>query len=697
MDRTTSLIGTVTDETRGGGNESEDLDRPPERGLRTSSRAHQFVLAGGAYLLMSLFLWWHVWTGHPTSITTCGCGDSSSSIWFISWSAFAISHGQNPLFSTAIGYPTGINLIFASYGIVLAPVTWLFGPVAALNVGLTISPVLSALAMFALVRRWVRWVPAAFCAGLFYGFSPFVLNNLSVAHADFGMVGIPPLVIICLDDLLIRQRRHPFVTGTCLGLLISLQFFIGIEILLILIIEVIIGLAVVVVYAAKRNLVALRGHARHATTGCAAAAVATLALLAYPTWFSLAGPAHFTDTVHPGLQLSAFEASTRYFLLPAMMSGEWQHIVGGYQGPVLTSLYSSEYLGIGAFVVSLGGLVFLRRDRLLWLLGILTFVTLLLATSSGAWLAVVPGLKDIVPLHFALFVYLTVAVILGVVVDCTRSAMHKAQRARLGLIAVNGISHRWRKVCYPWIATFVGLMVAALAIGPPAVYLAKSIPMTVQPVILPTWFRVVAPKLHGHPVVLALPAPFTVTKPGLTWQEINGQRSPFAIGWKQAALTWQALSGQRYSIVGGGGLAAGLSHRAGENQGQTVITEVTFAYGSMPKVTTDDIAAVHRALSEWGVNIIVLPDDSSLPQYESVATVTGMAALIGAATGARPDHIANAWVWNRIDEDVPKRFPDAAQYAQCTGDRDRRGAVAVQRTVACVLAARLLVPSSASS
>ena len=122
-----------------------------------------------------------------------------------------------PLFSTTVGYPTGINLIFAAFGVVLTPVTWLIGPVAALNVGLTLSPVLSALAMFALARRWVSWSPAAFVAGAFYGFSPFVLSNLSVAHVDFSMIAIPPLVVICLDELLIRQRRNPIARGSPSG------------------------------------------------------------------------------------------------------------------------------------------------------------------------------------------------------------------------------------------------------------------------------------------------------------------------------------------------------------------------------------------------------------------------------------------------------------------------------------------------
>ena len=194
-----------------------------------------------------------------------------------------------------------------------------------------------------------------------------------------------------------------------------------------------------------------------------------------------------------------------------------------------------------------------------------------------------------------------------------------------------------------------------------------------------------APRLPGHPVVLALPAPFTTTTPGVKWETPDGERHLLASGWKQAALTWHALSGQRYSMVGAGGLGVGAKHDADENQGQNVITKVTFAYGSSPNVTSADIVAVHRALSEWGVTMVVLPDQPELPTYDQVASVTAMAALISSSTGARPTHVANAWVWRRVNHDNPKVYPDAARYQRCTSGLATSGVVAVHRTTACVL------------
>ena len=63
--------------------------------------------------------------------------------------------------------------------------------------------------MFWLLRRWVRWTPAAFVGGLVFGFSPFVFVNLAGGHLMTGVLVLVPLMVACLDELLIRQRGGP--------------------------------------------------------------------------------------------------------------------------------------------------------------------------------------------------------------------------------------------------------------------------------------------------------------------------------------------------------------------------------------------------------------------------------------------------------------------------------------------------------
>ena len=97
-----------------------------------------------------------------------------------------MAHGHNPFFSTSLFHPEGINLLantsVLAIGIPLAPITWLFGPVATLNVALTLGPALSALAMFWLLRRWVRWTPAALVGGLVFGFLTYSWSSTWPGH-----------------------------------------------------------------------------------------------------------------------------------------------------------------------------------------------------------------------------------------------------------------------------------------------------------------------------------------------------------------------------------------------------------------------------------------------------------------------------------------------------------------------------------
>ena len=302
-----------TTEPRLGVASSSDDDRPSNGFAGTdhpnapARRLVTWVLAGGLYLATSLVVWWNVWSGHPTTTATCGCGDSSLFTWFLEWPAYALAHGLNPFHSTAMGYPAGVNLLSntseLAVGTILAPVTWLFGPVASLNVAVTLAPVLSALAMFFLLRRWVTWAPAAFVGGLLYGFSPFALGALSGSYLMVGVAVVPPLVVAALDELLIRQRRSAVVTGIGLGILVAVQFFIGTEALAIMMLTTAFGVLIVVVYAAVRSPADLRSNAHHTVVGTVAGGVTSLVLLAYPTWYAFAGPSHLSEPIWPGTTL----------------------------------------------------------------------------------------------------------------------------------------------------------------------------------------------------------------------------------------------------------------------------------------------------------------------------------------------------------------------------------------------------------
>ena len=503
-------LGVGTSETEG----NTDTDSEPPEPRRGSDRRHgdsaraavrprplgrTAVVLGGAlafYLVVAIALWWHAWSGHPTTATTCGCGDSALFLWFLEWPAYALAHGHNPFFSTALFHPGGINLLantsVLAIGIPLAPITWLFGPVATLNVASTLGPALSALAMFWLLRRWVRWTPAALVGGLVFGFSPFVVVNLAGAHLMTGVLVLVPLMVACLDELLVRQRRTAAKVGAVLGLLLSAQFFLGTEVLTIVVLFIAAGLVLLVAYAALGHRDELAARAPHAGRGLGAAAAVALVLLAYPVWFALDGPAHLTGLVWPTIPPGGGGITLGNLWHPGYMTAlrNEMQVTGGYEGP---ALLQAEYLGLGMIIVLVAGVVAWRRDRRLWLFGALGIVAVMASLGIQSYwtpwrvFTHVPLVQNVITGRIAIITSLCAAIMLAVIVDRTYGSV--AFWAR-GLAAKGARHHRPapRRVLVGVVAAGAAFVVAAVAVVPVGSALASNAPLTTQAVALPAWF-----------------------------------------------------------------------------------------------------------------------------------------------------------------------------------------------------------------
>lgn len=641
-------------------------------------RWRPLLLASLGYLALSVLLWWNVWASHPTSVTTCGCGDPALFTSFIEWPAYAIRHGLNPFYSTAIHYPGGVNMLantsVLAIGVTLAPITWLFGPVATLNVASTLAPVLSGLAMFVLLRRWVAWSPAAFIGGLLYGFSPFMVIALSWAHLMLALGAVPPLILICLDELLIRQRRRPVAMGVVLGLLVGLQFFIGSEILLIVALFGAVGLVLVVAYGGWHDPATLRHRATFALVGLGSGAVTAVVLLAYPVWFAVAGPGHFNGPVWPtsggsnGVATSA--TLLQHYVLtapPQVGSARLDHLTGGYQGPIL----DDQYFGIGLLMVLVVGVAVWRRDRRLWLFGAIGVISVVLSQGSGTsvWLpwrlvAGLPLFEDVYPYRLVFITYLAVAIMLGLIIDHT----YQAVRQRTGQDQRDGGgtgSSRLLSGAPNWSAAAAGVIVAAVALVPTALYLAQTTPLTTRSVDVPTWFAAVGSRLPGHQVLLVFPA-----------------RSGTATD-NDSPMTWQAANGMRWALVGTGG-PSGVPQRAGpERRGDVVIGGISAPLGAKDRLQPGDITAVRLALEQWGVTLVVIPDQDGLPAYDQISSVPLAAGMVTAATGIQPTYRAGAWVWTLTHQGLQTPAGDQ-RLAECVPDRGARSVAAVRAATECV-------------
>ncbi len=504
--------------------------RDTDPGLRVNSRRRTWPVLLGAgliYLALGFILWINAWADGAPTHTLCGCGDPALFLWFFQWPATALAHGHNPFYSTALFHPGGINLLaqtsVTGLSLPLVPVTWIWGPVASLNVASTLTPALTAFFAFVVIRRWAPWTPAAFVGGLLYGFSPFVLTSLEFGHLMTAALMLLPLILAVLDEILIRQRHSALWSGVALGVLVFAQLFMSSEVLALCAVVTVVSLIVLVVFAAILRPDDLRRRAPHAARGLGVGLVVGGMLLAWPVWFALDGPAHLSGLLWKNLPLIGGVRAANFVSSSTPTGGASLYLtLGGYEG---TPLGSTVYLGwtlIGVLVV---GVAAFWRDKKMWFFGFLLVFCFVLSIGPkrGEWVPAsildkLPLIENVAVQRFMAVGYLAAAVLLALI-----------------LFHVHELLPDWRG----WLGA---LAVSALALVQIVTVFAPQLPYTMTRVILPRWYATVAPNLPPGRVLLSYPAPFS----GI-----------------QVSMSWQAVNGIHYSQAGGGG-PQGQASFAGE-------------------------------------------------------------------------------------------------------------------------------------
>jgi hypothetical protein len=590
----------------------------------TSRRSKGLVAAVGLlYLLIAIILWGNAWSKGASTHTLCGCGDPALFLWFFQWPATAVAHGHNPFFSTALFHPHGINLLAQTsvlgMSVPLIPVTWIWGPVASLNVAATLAPALSAFFMFVVLRRWVTYMPAAAIGGLVYGFSPSVLTSLQFAHLMTAAVMLLPLIVAALDEIVVRQQHRARTGGAVLGVLLFLQFFMSTELLALTVLVTIITLLALVIAYLLLDRERLKQAAPHAIRALIIGSLVGGILLIGPVLFALDGPAHLSGLIWPNLgALGGYDGSS--FVSPNFVHGTNVYTnLGGYEG---SPLPSSAYIGWGFLGVLAGGTVFWFRDRRLWFYGFVLGLCVVCSFGErkGNWvpervLAHIPVVENIIVQRFMVIGFLVAAVMLAIILeharrDLPRLARQTGARGRiLGVGAALGLS--------------------AVALVPVASSFAEALPFAMRTVQLPRWYTQVAPHLPANRVLLAYPSPFS----GI-----------------QEAMSWQAVDAMHFSQAGGGG-PQGVDTRAGSARaGFDLLARLAFGVTTpVPNPTAGALRSVRHALAEWGVNTVVIAPQprrtSILLQGHDPAYA---AAFMTAALGRPPKIEAGAWVWNDV-------------------------------------------------
>lgn len=574
-----------------------------------------------------------------TVLPPCACNDLALQAWFQAWPAHAIAHGLNPLISTAVNYPHGVNLMSNTgaplLGIVFAPVTWLFGPAAAVNLVMRLGFSLSAIAMYFVLRRWVRWWPAAFAGGLLYGFSPYIVGQAQ-AHDFLMFVPFPPLILALLDEVVVR-RRHVVRNGVLLGVVVTAQLLVSPEVLSMCAMAAFVGLIVLV---ARQPAAALQ-HARELVLGLGAAAVSFVVLAAYPLWVYLSGPFHVSGPQHPIEVIEDYHTTLESLIFPNSLErfGTAGMFARGNALAGRNAVEHAVYLGVPLLCVLV--LIAVRYRRL----GIVQFFSLV---ALGSWVVTlgpflylgltphpqirlpydlikhIPLINAGIDVRYSLIMYLAVAVVLAVGLD------------RLVADGLFAPGEGWRRrLGGPRTATpraRTGLCVALAVIG--LIPLVPSLPYASTAFGVPSIFTATGSPINNGDVVLSYPLP---------------------VGYENyaddQALLWQAEAGMRFKLIGFRGAVAGPHHKPLLNAGLWLPPDTTEAllvwglYGQPyppPVFGPSTTQAVRTFLSRYHVDDITI--------VPSGAPTSPVISYFTAALGRPPSDFQGTYVWSGVPQ-----------------------------------------------
>jgi hypothetical protein len=148
--------------------------------------------------------------------------DAGSYVWDFWWVAHQLMHLGNPWATRAIAAPVGAQLglhaLLPLPGVLLAPVTLIFGPSASYNLLSIALPGLLCYATYRVARLWLPSQPGAIAAGAFFGLSSLLVWR-SWYHLNLaaGELFIP----IALEAAVRLTRRPGWRQAVILGVVLG--------------------------------------------------------------------------------------------------------------------------------------------------------------------------------------------------------------------------------------------------------------------------------------------------------------------------------------------------------------------------------------------------------------------------------------------------------------------------------------------
>ena len=577
-----------------------------------------------SFLALAIACFWPTWSGGIGHLEP-GSSDEVQMIWYLNWVPYAIGHGLNPLHSSLVNVPYGMNMLNQTsamfVGLLLSPITVIFGPTATLNVGLTLAMAGSAASMYFVTRRFVNWRPAAFAAGLLYGFGPYEIGQ-GPSHLQLSFCVFPPIILLLVSEIAVRTDGRNRLRGIVLGLLVVAQFFVSSEVLAM---TAVVGAMLLVVIAVRGRRVVL-AHLTSALRGFVWAGGVAGVLLAYPVWYALAGPDHVTGffsipAYYRADLLGAIVPDSHMQLAPSSLAAVADQF-GGNTGE------NGSYLGIPLLVILAFGVTWLHRRAEVQVAVIVGFGAYLCSLGSRLAVQSAPGagpngvatgrvplpwaiathlplLRDVLTVRFSQFVAMAAAFLLAITADALFVRAGSRRGAAVGAIASIGLLT----------AALIPLVPADVPFGssaiPSAPYFASS----------------AAQQLPAAKVALIYPYPSGNATSGQAWQIQSDMRFATPGGYffvPQPPPGWRAGSALTpYAVATTTGAA---------------LAELYL--GHPPAQTASLRAAIRNELGLWNTQSVV-----AIPPAGTAPTVVEFLSWV---LGVPPVHQAGAFAWYRV-------------------------------------------------
>jgi hypothetical protein len=479
----------------------------------------------------------------------------------------------------------------------------------AYNLLITLGPALSGWCAYLALHRYVRHGAAAFVGGAIYAFSPFMMSQ-SLGHPHLTLAWAPPLMLLLLHDVLVKQRFSRWL-GVCVGGLGAAQLLTGEEVLAIIALAAVIGVTTLgLLHRAE-----VQARLRPALPVLATAGVTFLLLAAVPLGVQFLGP----QQVHGGLQPHNYYVTDALnFVVPTRMQlaapAAATHLSDHFPGNISEQ---TAYLGIPLLAL----LVLLVRRS--WRQPVVAWATIvggvLAVLSLGNTVHVagsdtriplpwalmdrIPLVREILPARLTLVVFLLVGALVAVFVDASLAA--PSWRPRLGAMAATALA------------------LAALA---------PSLPYPTSPVSAPAFF--------SRPLALrALPEGSVVLV------------APFAVVGSADAMYWQAQAAMWFRMPEGEAFVPG-PYPLYPPPSATELALVPLGYGvDSPSGVGAGVAREIRAdLRRWKVAAVVV---GPMPHRDQAV------ALVSTVLGRAPAHADGVDVW----WDVPATLAQVDRYS----------------------------------